>query len=70
MGILLLPWSSVSKSYEAADSRATHRLRQWLRRKHKVSGAGIKRYPDVYLYENLGLLQLASRTRNLPWAKA
>jgi hypothetical protein len=60
----------VSKSYKAADSHATHRLRQWLRRKHKVSGAGIKRYPDEYLYVNLGLLQLASRTRNLPWAKA
>lgn len=73
---LLSGWSQyfclgpVDKSYRVADAHSTHRLRQWLRRKHKVSGAGIKRYPDEYLYETLGLIQLTKKPQNFPWAKA
>ena len=73
---LLSGWSQyfclgpVDKSYRAADAHTTHRLRQWLRRKHKVSGSGRKRYPDEYLYEELGLIQLTKRAQNFPWAKA
>ena len=48
----------------------THRLRQWLCRKHKVRGAGTGPYPDEYLYETLGLVRLTKTTANLPWAKA
>ena len=72
---LLAGWSHyfslgpVSKSYRVADSHATHRLRQWLRRKHKVRGSGTKRYPDEFLYDSLGLIHLAPMTRDLPWAK-
>ena len=60
----------VSKAYRAVDAHARHRLRQWLRRKHKVTGAGTARFPDEYLYETLGLARLELRTRNLPWANA
>ena len=73
---LLSGWSQyfclgpVDKSYRVADAHTTHRLRQWLRRKHKVSGSGTKRYPDEYLYESLGLIQLKRKPQNLPWAKA
>ena len=73
---LLTGWSNyfslgpVSKSYRVADSHTTHRLRQWLRRKHKVSGSGTKRYPDEYLYDSLGLIQLTEKTSNFAWAKA
>ena len=73
---LLSGWSEyfclgpVDKSYRVADAHTTHRLRQWLRRKHKVSGSGTKRYPDEYLYESLGLIQLRKKPQNLPWAKA
>jgi hypothetical protein len=31
---------------------------------------GTSRFPDQYLYEVLGLVHLAPRTRDLPWAKA
>jgi group II intron reverse transcriptase/maturase len=72
----LIGWSNyfclgpVSKAYRALDDHARYRLRQWLRRKHKVRGAGTARFPDEYLYQTLGLVRLALRTRNFPWARA
>ena len=36
----------------------------------KVSGSGWARYPNQYLYEQLGLVNLPARTHDLPWAKA
>jgi RNA-directed DNA polymerase len=59
----------VSKAYHAVDHHARYRLRQWLCAKHKVRGSGISRFPDEYLYQNLGLIKLPARTRSLPWAK-
>lgn len=58
----------VSKAYRAIDEHARHRLRQWLGAKHKVRGRVEARYPDRYLHEELGLLQLAPRTRHFSWA--
>jgi len=60
----------VSRAYSALDLHARQRLRRWLCIKHKVKGRGTSRYPDEYLYETLGLVRLAPRTHNLPWAKA
>lgn len=60
----------VSRAYRAVDHYATKRLRRWLCKKHKVSGAGTSRFPDAYLYQELGLIRLPKLTRNLPWAKA
>jgi RNA-directed DNA polymerase len=61
---------SVSPAYRALDIHVKKRLRRWLCKKHKVIGRGTKRYPDQFLYEHLGLVQLPAKTRNLPWAKA
>ena len=61
---------SVSQAYRAVDSYVTNRLRRWLCKKHKVPGAGTSRFPDEYLYHELGLIRLPTLTRNLPWAKA
>ena len=61
---LLLGWGRhfclgpVSKSYRALDAHACHRLRWWLCRKHKQGGKGTSRYPDEYLYDQLGLVRL------------
>jgi hypothetical protein len=72
---LLTGWSNyfclgpVSKAYRAVDAHARGRLRRWLRKKHAVKGKGTMRYPDEYLYGNLGLLRLEARTCDLPWAK-
>jgi len=60
----------VSKAYRAVDAHARERLRRWLRLKHKVPSKGVARFPDQTLYQHYGLVELAPRTRNLPWAKA
>ena len=60
----------VSPAYHTLDEHVRQRLRRWLCKKHKVRGRGGKRYPDEYLHENLGLVHLAPRTHNLPWANA
>jgi len=60
----------VSPAYRTINDHVTKRLRRWLCSKHKVPGKGTTRYPNQYLYEQLGLVNLPARTRNLPWAKA
>jgi RNA-directed DNA polymerase len=60
----------VSNAYRAVDRHTARRLREWLRKKHKVQGRGTARYPDEYLYQQLNLIRLAVRTRNFAWAKA
>ena len=72
----LFGWSNyfclgpVSKAYHAVDRHVCRRLRQWLCAKHKVQARGTSRFPDEYLYQNLGLIRLGERTRNFSWAKA
>jgi RNA-directed DNA polymerase len=58
----------VSHAYRVVDQHARKRLRQWLCAKHKVSGSGTKRFPQSSLHEVLGLVCLAKRTSNFPWA--
>lgn len=73
---LLAGWSNyfclgpVSKAYRSVDRHARRRLRQWLCRKHKVSGRAMARFPDEYLDQTLGLIRLEKRTRSFPWATA
>lgn len=73
---ILVGWANyfclgpVSKAYRSVDRHATRRLRQWLRRKHKLQGSGTARFPDDYLFGTLGLARLSERTRNFPWANA
>jgi group II intron reverse transcriptase/maturase len=73
---ILVGWANyfclgpVSNAYRSVDHHAAGRLRQWLRRKHKLKDRGTTRYPDSYLHEKLGLVRLSERTRHLPWATA
>ena len=60
----------VSPAYHLIDEHVRQRLRRWLCKKHKVASTGELRFPAQYLYEDLGLVHLAPRTHNLPWAKA
>ena len=72
----LVGWSNyfclgpVSKAYAAVDRHVCGRLRQWLCAKHKVPGQGTSRFPDAYLYEELGLTRLRAKTQSFPWATA
>jgi group II intron reverse transcriptase/maturase len=73
---LLVGWANyfhlgpVSPAYRALDAHVRQRLRQWLGVKHKVRGSGTRTWPDQHLCDGLGLVSLARRTANLPWAKA
>ena len=73
---LMVGWANyfclgpVSPAYRAVDAHARERLRRWLCKKHKVQGQGKSRYPDEYLYRDLGLERLEVRTRNFSWANA
>jgi RNA-directed DNA polymerase len=72
---MLLGWSNyfclgpVSPAYRAIDRYARHRLRQWLRGKHKLQSRGTTRFPDARLHDEFGLIRLCDRPRNFPWAK-
>jgi RNA-directed DNA polymerase len=72
----LVGWSNyfslgpVSHAYRAIDQYTTRRLRRWLRKKHKVRNTGKLRFTQEYMHEQMGLVQLAARTQDLPWAKA
>jgi group II intron reverse transcriptase/maturase len=73
---LLTGWANyfrlgpVSKAYRLIDKYTCHRLRQWLRAKHKLQGEEKARFPDQYLEQRLGLIQLRAKTRTFPWANA
>lgn len=60
----------VTQSYRFIDRYTTIRLRRWLCKKHKQRSKGLKRYPDEYFYNQLGLIQLPKLPQRLPWAKA
>ncbi len=59
----------VSQVYLAVYLHACQRLRQWLRRKHKVAGRGTSHFPDAFLWGQ-GLVYLQTRPRSVPWANA
>ena len=67
MNRMLIGWSnyfslgSVSKAYRRVDSHARERLRQWLRKKHKLKGRATSRWPDQSLHAKLGLVCLQQR---------
>ncbi|WP_315850739.1 reverse transcriptase domain-containing protein [Singulisphaera sp. GP187] len=72
---MLLGWSNyfclgpVSPAYQAIDRYTRHRLRQWLRGKHKLQSRGTTRFPDARLHDEFGLIRLCDRPRSFPWAK-
>jgi len=60
----------VSPSYRAIDGYVRDRLRQWLRRKHKLKSRGTTRFPDARLHDEFGLLRLCDLPKSFPWANA
>jgi len=59
---------STAIPFQAVESHASKRLRQWLCAKHKERWPATKRFPQASLYGVLGLVRLTRRRRNLPWA--
>lgn len=61
---------SASRAYRAIDQHVVRRLRQWLCRKHKVQERKYLRFPDPFLYRELGLTRLRDIRRDSAWATA
>lgn len=54
----------VSEAYRSIDLHLRQQFRKWLVAKHKGMGRGINRYPNEYLYQELGLIQLTTWRTN------
>jgi len=73
---LLAGWANyfragnVSPAYRKVDLHVRQRLRRWLCVKHKYPAGGYTRFPDQYLVQELGLIQLTLRRRTPACAKA
>lgn len=59
----------VLDSYKIIRNYTEKRLRRWLVNKHKGKGTGYRQYPDEYLYERLGLYNIAQKMTDVPRAK-
>jgi RNA-directed DNA polymerase len=55
-----------SKAFVYLKNYLEERVRMYLRRKHRLRGRGYKKYPNSYLYENLGLFRIPT---NAPWTQ-
>jgi hypothetical protein len=60
----------IGQPYRTVTAHACHRLRRWLRQKHKVQGRAFSHYPNEYLHKKLGLVRLRLSDFNVPWANA
>ena len=61
----------VTRAWQIVQQHACRRLRQWMHRKTNTRRGGRQNPPDLRLYEDYGLLNLASSIRRKPlWAKA
>jgi group II intron reverse transcriptase/maturase len=60
----------VVKIYQRIQNYTDRRLRRWLMRRRQQKGTGYRQYPDKYLYEKLGLIQLPRKQADLSKAKA
>jgi RNA-directed DNA polymerase len=73
---LLVGWANyfrlgyVTAAWQKVQQHACRRLRRWMRRKHKEKHGQGKQYPDMQLYEQMGLANLVRCVRRLPlWAR-
>ena len=76
LNALLRGWSGyfiqgrVIRAYRVIRQYTERRLRRWLIRRQGKRGTGYRQYPDVYLYERLGLYRLPDSRAAVAKAKA
>ena len=56
-----------STTFAHLKNYTEERVRVYLSRKHRLKGRGYRKYPNAYLYENLGLYSIPTTA---PWAQA
>lgn len=59
----------VQSAYRLVRGYTERRFRKWLMRREQRRGTGYKRYPDRYLYEELGLFPIPNSRATMPNAK-
>ena len=57
-------------AFHVVQRHACRRVRRWLRRKFEGNGQGYGQYPDSYLEQELGLLNIRKLPRRYSWAKS
>jgi RNA-directed DNA polymerase len=60
----------VARVYDVVMRHTCRRLRRWLCHKHKVRHGQYARFPNGYLHDKLGLVQLGAKGHRLLWANA
>ena len=60
-------YGNCSKTFAHLRNYTEERVRMYLRRKHRLRSRGYTKYPNTYLYENLGLYKIPATA---PWAQA
>jgi RNA-directed DNA polymerase len=63
-------YGPVREIYAALMDHVRWRLRRWLGRKYRVRGRGITAFPQAYLHDGLGLIQLQNFRPRPLWAPA
>jgi RNA-directed DNA polymerase len=63
-------YGTYTPAYRAVRQHVLRRVRRWLRRKFDVRGQGYRQFPDSYLEQELGLLNLTQLPRRHSWAKS
>lgn len=53
-------YGTLSKAYKAVDRYVSDRVRDFLRRRHKVPGKGTARFPDRDIFGRLGVVSLSA----------
>jgi RNA-directed DNA polymerase len=61
---------TVVRVYEVVQKHVRRRLRRWLCSKHKVRTRAYGRFPNEFLHETLGLVELGAKPHRLPWVHA
>ena len=60
-------YGNCSKTFAHLRNYIEERVRMYLSRKHRLKGRGYTKYPNAYLYQNLGLYKIPTTA---PWAQA
>jgi RNA-directed DNA polymerase len=60
-------YGNCSKAFAQLKNYLEERVRVYLRRKHRIKGRGYTKYPNAYLYKNLGLYKIPTTA---PWTQA
>ena len=60
-------YGNCSKVFAHMKNYLEERVRAYMRRKHRLISRGYTKYPNTYLYENLGLYKIPTTA---PWTQA